>query len=320
MFFLRSSKLLATLACSALLVSCGVPQIDGAGSGVDEGASISNAPETREATETEEPYIDVDPEPFIEGSGATVAGTPESGVSGCYLIDKNPDDPRQSELVVCQARFRYPTPDIEFDGGWPNPPYANAITFNFETAEFETGMSPGSQGFVTPPRALEPGQRVTIYGTTIYHLRDGGFRAERQDTGFEVHNGVIQHDWDSTDRLAQSQEPVGKGTVCGRIYSLDDKDRLVVAAEDGTVCPTAMDAMDGYVTALRKGDSSIQGNAALWESPENWGCSGRYFFDGEENIGANGKLSCSAGGLNGNAAGTSSGAVVALEPDDVSRL
>lgn len=308
MTFLRSSKLLATLACSALLASCSVPLFGQAGSGVDEGASASNAP--WEATETEEPYVDVDPTLFIEGSGATVAGTPGSGVSGCYLIDKTPDDPRLTALVVCQARFRYPTPDIEFDGGWPDPPFANVASFDFDTEEFQTGMSPGSQGFMYPPRALEPGERVTIYGTTIYHLHDGGFRAERDGTGYEVHKGVIQHDWDSTDRVAQSKEPVDKGTVCGRVYSLNNKDLLVVAAEDGTICPTAMDAMDGYIKALREGDSSIQGNAALWQSPEGWGCSGRYFFDDEEYVGANGKLSCSE----------SSGSVVALEPDELSRL
>lgn len=314
---LSPTKLIPALACSLVVAGCSVPLFGADGGWGDDAASASNSFEPIVA---EEQYVDVDPELFIEGSGATIAGTPGSGVLGCYLSDETPDDERLSALVSCQARFRHPMPEIEFDGGWPAPPFANVASFNFETGEFETGMSPGSQGFMYPPRALEPGERVTIYGTTIYHLHDGGFRAERAGVGYEVHKGVIQHDWDATDRVAQSKEPVPKGTVCGVAYALDGQERLVVAAEDNTICPTAMDTMDAYIQALRGGDSSVQGSAALWQSPENWSCSGRYFFDDEEYVGANGKLTCREGGLDGAAAAEGSGSVVALKLDELGRL
>lgn len=255
----------------------------------------------------EDEYEDVDPELFRKTSGAIV-GFPDEQ-AGCTIKDGGTD---RLDLSVCQVNFRYPMPPVEFDGGWVGAPLANVVSFNYDTGEFETGQSPGSQGFFEEPRMLEPGQRVTLWGTTMISLLDGGVRVERDGTGFTLRNGVIQMDKDPQDRFAQAAQPVEFGTVCGTVYSPGHGlQEFVVAYEDGMLCSPAMDVMEDYVRGIREGES--QGTGAFWHSSNGWGCAAGYRFDDEEFFGYNGKLSCSDDEGTG-------GSVVVVKPDDLSRV
>lgn len=269
------------------------------------------------AAQEDDGYVDVDPELFANGYGAVVGGN--SGVAGCFVKDESldPDYPGQL-LTSCQVMFRYPLPEMQFNGGWPDATYSNVFDFDYDLGEFQAGHSPGSQGFASPPPGLEPGQRVTIYGTTFTHLHNGGFRVERDGQGVEVHNSVIQFDDDPEDRIAQSKEPVDVGTQCGVLHAPSGDALAVIAVEDGTNCDTAMDVMEGYRKALHFGET--EGQAALWTSPEGWGCTGRYFYEGEEYIGANGKLSCGDSSPSGEPASVGSGEAVAVPFDEIHRL
>ncbi|WP_070462771.1 hypothetical protein [Corynebacterium sp. HMSC29G08] len=269
------------------------------------------------AAQDDESYEDVDPELFSNEYGAVVGGN--SGVVGCFVQDETLDPEYRGQLLTsCEVMFRYPLPEMQFNGGWPDATYSNVFSFDYDLGEFQVGHSPGSQGFATRPPGLEPGQRVTIYGTTFTHLHDSGFRVERDGQGVEVHNSVIQFDDDPVDHIAESKEPVDFGTQCGVMVAPSGDALAVIAVSEDTTCDTAMDVVEGYRRALHFGET--QGQAAFWTSPEGWGCTGRYFYVGEEHFGANGKISCAASSPSGEPASVGNGEVVAVPFDEIDML
>lgn len=119
--------------------------------------------------------------------------------------------------------------------------------------------------------------------------------------------------------LAAAAKPVSRGTQCGSTFTPSLQDVAIVASEDGTTCGTAARVMRDYVHALI--DGQTEGQAALWTAPNGWSCTGRWFFPGEENVGANGKMACAAKSLQGAPVeGHGSGEVVALTAEDRTRL
>lgn len=274
---------------------------------------------TRETTPEEtfqsapaDEYEDVDPELFNLGGAYVVGGSPESGVIGC-MAKPDTDYP-----FNCQVDFTYPVPPAEELGGASAAISPNIVSMSESAGRFITAFSPGSQGYFEPPRPLELGQRVSIDGATITHLTDGGFRVEYQGDAFEVHEGVYARDGEIDEALAAASQSVEAGTQCGSTSTPAGGDVAVVASQNDTTCGVAMQVMRGYITALREGQT--EGQAAFWTAPNGWGCFGRWFFPGEDYVGANGKLACGAQDPSGKPAQEGSGEVVGLALDERDRL
>lgn len=284
--------------------------VEAAGEGQASSAAATTTDGSRTAQAVAE-YEDLDPELFNLGGGYVVAGT--SGVGGCMMKTHEPNF-----RFTCQIGFNHPVPPVEGLGGAPDAVGPNVAAYSDKKGRFVTEYSPGAQGYMETPRALERGQRVTIDGATMTHLHDGGFRVEYQGDAFEVHDRVYAREGDLEATRALAAKPVEKGTNCGVTYNANGEDIAVVAAEDGTTCGTAMDIMRSYVRALF--DGQTQGSAGLWTAPNGWGCTGRWFFPDEEYIGGNGKLACGAQDPSGNPASAGSGEVVGLTVNDLGRI
>ncbi|WCZ38642.1 hypothetical protein [Corynebacterium jeddahense] len=311
---------IALTACSAgdapetIEVTSTVTETPAEDDGATEAQSTASQSETTaEATTAStqaETYEDLDPELFNLG-GAYVVGGADTGVAGCMA------KPGTNYPFNCQISFTYPVPPVEDLGGAGTAIAPNVASW--KDGRFITAFSPGSQGYMTPPRPLEQGQRVTIDGATLTHLVDGGFRVEYNGDAFEVHDGVYARDGEVDQALAVAAKPVSRGTQCGSTFTPSLQDVAIVASEDGTTCGTAARVMRDYVHALI--DGQTEGQAALWTAPNGWSCTGRWFFTGEENVGANGKMACAAKSLQGAPVeGHGSGEVVALTAEDRTRL
>lgn len=313
---------LAAVALTALpLAACQAdleePELDAAGT-----TTLATPTETETVTEEVVEYVEVDPARFKEGTGYVVGGgssdgKSESGVSVCVI---NPGDDYPAN---CQTKFQDPVPPAEEFYGVPPNFDPNVVAYYKEEQRFRAEHSPGAQGYATPPTPLKKGERTTIDGFILTHLKDGGFRVEYKGAWFELHGGIYEaspaakpaenSDKNLTSNAAATETAPG-GTVCGEITGPMGQDLYVIATKYDTTCGPAMEAMNGYMDALN--DGQTEGQAAFWTAPNGWGCTARWFFPDEEYVGANGKMSCGAASPSGEPAKEGSGEVVALTEED----